>query len=358
MGRITAPFGPQHPVLPEPLHLNITYEDEKVVDLSPAIGYVHRGLEKLAETKEYPQNVFLVERVCGICSFMHAMTYSMGIEELMGIKIPPRAKYLRVFYSEISRIHSHLLWLGLFADAFGFENLFMQYWAAREKIVDLMELTGGHRVILSSCAIGGIRRDLSEEQIKIAETTLMHVKHELERINPIIMKDYTVKKRTVGKGILTKDDAIKYGAVGPVLRASGVAQDIRQLGYAAYGDLGFEPIVETDCDSYARGVVRVKESYQSIELALEALYRLPEGEAAVKVKGNPDGETLMRVEQPRGEVLYYIKANGSKNLERLRIRTPTFAHVPGLLKMLPGCNMADVPVIVLSIDPCISCTER
>ncbi|MDD3890071.1 MAG: nickel-dependent hydrogenase large subunit [Syntrophomonadaceae bacterium] len=358
MGRITAPFGPQHPVLPEPLHLNITYEDEKVVGLSPAIGYVHRGLEKLAESKEYPQNVFLVERVCGICSFMHAMTYCMGIEELMGIEIPPRAKYLRVFYSEISRIHSHLLSLGLFADAFGFENLFMQYWAAREKIVDLMELTGGHRVILSSCSIGGIRRDLSAEQIKIAADTLMQVKHELERINPVIMKDYTVKKRTVGKGILTKEDAIKYGAVGPMLRASGVAQDLRQTGYAAYGDLGFEPVVEMDGDSYSRGVVRAKETYQSIELALEALARLPEGEAAAKVKGNPEGETIQRVEQPRGEVFYYIKANGSKNLERLRIRTPTFAHVPCLLQMLPGCDMADVPVIILSIDPCISCTER
>jgi len=358
MARITAPFGPQHPVLPEPLHLNITYEDEKVVDLSPAIGYVHRGLEKLAESKEYPQNVFLVERVCGICSFMHAMTYCMGIEELMGIEIPPRAKYLRVFYSEISRIHSHLLWLGLFADAFGFENLFMQYWAAREKIVDLMELTGGHRVILSSCSIGGIRRDLSEEQIKIAETTLMDVKRELERINPVIMKDYTVKKRTVGKGILTKEDALKYGAVGPMLRASGIAQDLRQTGYAAYGDMDFEPVVETDGDSYSRGIVRVKETYQSIELAMAALAWLPEGEAAVKVKGNPEGETIQRVEQPRGEVFYYIKGNGSKTLERLRIRTPTFAHVPCLLQMLPGCDMADVPVIILSIDPCISCTER
>lgn len=358
MGKITAPFGPQHPVLPEPIHLNITYEDEKVVGLSPAIGYVHRGLEKLAETKEYTQNVFLVERVCGICSFMHAMTYCMGIEDLMGIEIPPRAKYLRVFYSEISRIHSHLLWLGLFADAFGFENLFMQYWAAREKIVDLMELTGGHRVILSSCAIGGIRRDLSAEQIKIAEDTLLYVRDELDRINPVIMKNYTVKKRTVGKGILTKDDALQYGAVGPVLRASGVAQDIRQHGYAAYGELGFKPVVETDGDSYTRAVVRVRETWQSIELALEALANLPEGEAAVKVKGNPGGETIQRVEQPRGEVLYYIKANGSKNLERMRIRTPTFAHIPGLLKMLPGCAMADVPVIILSIDPCISCTER
>lgn len=358
MARITAPFGPQHPVLPEPLHLNISYEDEKVVDLSPALGYVHRGLEKLAERKEYSQNVFLVERVCGICSFMHAMSYCMGIEELMDIEIPPRAKYLRVFYSEISRIHSHLLWLGLFADAFGFENLFMQYWAVREKVVDLMEMTGGQRVILSSCAIGGIRRDLNAGQIEAAKNVLQQVEEGLLRINPVIMNDYTVKQRTVGKGVLNKEDALAYGMVGPVLRASGVAQDLRQTGYAAYGDLNFEPVVEADGDCYARALVRVRESYDSIELARQALDLLPEGEAVVKVKGNPQGETIQRVEQPRGEVLYYIKANGSKNLERMRIRTPTFAHVPGLLKMLPGCSMADVPVILLSIDPCISCTER
>jgi len=358
MGRITAPFGPQHPVLSEPLHLNITYEDEKVVDLSPAIGYVHRGLEKAAEKKEYPQNVYLVERVCGICSFMHAMTYCMGIEELMEIEIHPRAKYLRVFYSEISRIHSHLLWLGLFADAFGFENLFMQYWAAREKIVDLMEMTGGQRVILSSCAIGGIRRDVNAEQIDTAESVLLQVEEELKRINPVMLNAYTVKQRTVGKGILSGADALRYGAVGPVLRASGVAQDLRQTGYAAYGELDFTPVVETAGDSYARAQVRVRETDQSIQLARQALARLPQGEAAVKVKGNPDGETIQRVEQPRGELLYYLKANGSKTLDRLRIRTPTFAHVPCLLKMLPGCDMADVPVILLSIDPCISCTER
>ncbi|MEN6351345.1 MAG: nickel-dependent hydrogenase large subunit [Syntrophomonas sp.] len=358
MAGTTVPFGPQHPVLPEPVHLNITYEDETVVSLSPALGYVHRGLEKLAERKEYPQNVFVVERVCGICSFMHAMTYCMGIEELLGIEIPPRAQYLRVFYSEISRIHSHLLWLGLFADAFGFENLFMQYWAIREKIVDLMEMTGGQRVILSACAIGGIRRDLNAGQVAEAKNILQRVEEGLLQINPVIINDYTVKKRTVGKGVLSKEDALAYGMVGPVLRASGVAQDLRQAGYAAYGELGFEPVVEQDGDCYARAVVRIKEIYNAIELAGQALERLPEGEAAVKVKGNPEGETIQRVEQPRGEVFYYIKGNGSKFLERIRIRTPTFAHIPGLLKMLPGCSMADVPVILLSIDPCISCTER
>lgn len=358
MAKISAPFGPQHPVLPEPLQLNITYEDEKVVNVVPAVGYIHRGIEKIGELKEYPQNVFLVERVCGICSFMHAMIYCEAIEELMNVEISPRARYLRVFYSEISRVHSHLLWLGLLADSFGFESLFMKYWAIREKIVDLMEMTGGHRVILSSCAIGGIRRDLTLDLVKHAQTTLTDVKRELDDVTPVILKDYTVKKRSVGIGVLTRDQVIALGAVGPVLRASGVNQDLRQTGYEAYRELGFEPVVETDGDSYSRAVVRVREVYQSIELALAALRQLPEGEALIKVQGNPDGETIRRIEQPRGELFYYVKGNDTKNLQRLRIRTPTFANIPALLTMLPGCQMADVPVITLSIDPCISCTER
>lgn len=358
MARIAAPFGPQHPVLPEPLQLNITYEDEKVVNVAPAIGYIHRGIEKAGELNDYPQNVFLVERVCGICSFMHAMIYCEAIEEIMKAEIPPRAKYLRVFYSEISRAHSHLLWLGLLADAFGFESLFMKYWAIREKIVDLMEMTGGHRVILSACAIGGIRRDLTPELIRKSEDILLEVKKELDMITPVLLKDYTVKKRTVGAGVLSREQVIALGAVGPTLRGSGVAEDIRMNGYEVYRELGFEPVIETDGDSYSRAVVRVREVYQSLELALEALHRLPEGEALIKVKGNPDGETVRRIEQPRGELFYYVKGNGTKNLERLRIRTPTFANIPALLAMLPGCQMADVPVITLSIDPCISCTER
>jgi ech hydrogenase subunit E len=358
MARISAPFGPQHPVLPEPLQLNITYEDEKVVNVAPAIGYIHRGIEKAGELNDYPQNVFLVERVCGICSFMHAMIYCEALEEIMKVEITPRAKYLRVFYSEISRAHSHLLWLGLLADAFGFESLFMKYWAIREKVVDLMEMTGGHRVILSACAIGGIRRDLTPELIRKSEDILLEVKKELDMITPVLLKDYTVKKRTVGAGVLSREQVIALGAVGPTLRGSGVAEDIRMNGYEVYRELGFEPVVETDGDSHSRAVVRVREVYQSIELALEALHRLPEGEALIKVKGNPDGETVRRIEQPRGELFYYVKGNGTKNLERLRIRTPTFANIPALLAMLPGCQMADVPVITLSIDPCISCTER
>jgi Ni,Fe-hydrogenase III large subunit len=352
------PFGPQHPVLPEPIQLKLTLEDEKVVGVLPHFGYCHRGVEKAGELNEFPQNVFLVERICGICSFIHALCYCQGIEQIMGVEVPSRAKYLRVIWGELHRIHSHLLWLGLLADAFGFESLFMQIWRHREKVMDEMEKTCGSRVIISTCTIGGVRRDISEENLSSILATLQEVQGQLDKVAGVLSKDYTIRKRCIGIGPMTKEQALAFGAVGPTMRGSGIAQDVRQTGYAAYGELKFEPIVETGGDSYARALVRLRETYQAIDLVRQAVDKLPAGDINVKVRGNPNGEVITRVEQPRGELIYYIKANGTKNLERLRVRTPTYANAPALLVMMPGMNLADVPVIALSIDPCFSCTER
>lgn len=358
MSRTVIPFGPQHPVLPEPLHLKLVMEDEKIVEAIPAIGYVHRGLEKLTETKEFTQNVFIVERICGICSMMHAMAYCQGVEALMDVKIPDRARYLRVIWAELHRIHSHLLWLGLLADSFGFESLFMQVWRNREKVMDIMEETAGSRVVISVNTIGGTRRDISKENLVKISVVVDEIREDMMKVESVFINDYTVKHRLVGVGTLTKEQAYEFGAVGPMARASGIKQDLRMTGYAAYGELDFEPVVEQDGDSYARTLVRLKEVYQSIGLIKQVIVKIPAGEISVPVKGNPSGEVISRVEQPRGEVLYYIKGNGTKNLERLRVRTPTFANIPTLLQMLPGSQLADVPVLLLTIDPCISCTER
>ncbi len=356
--RTVIPFGPQHPVLPEPIQLKLELQDETVVSAVPHIGYVHRGIEKAAERMEYTQNVFLVERVCGICSFIHALCYCQGIEQLQNIEAPPRAKYLRVIWSELHRLHSHHLWLGLFADAFGYESLFMQFWRNREMLMDIFDKTAGSRVIISTCAIGGTRRDISDAHLQEILDTLDEVNKQLDKSIPVILNDYSVRKRTVGIGKITREQALELGAAGPVLRANGVAQDMRQLGYAAYGELGFEPVTENDGDCYARAKVRARECYQSVDLVRKAIRQLPDGEILTKPKGRPKGRVISRVEQPRGELLYFLAADGTNRLDRLRIRTPTFANVPPLVAMLPGCELADVPVIVLSIDPCISCTER
>jgi ech hydrogenase subunit E len=352
------PFGPQHPVLPEPIHLNLEVENEIVTGAVPAIGYVHRGLEKLCEIRDYNQMIQVCERVCGICSAIHGQCFCQSIEEMMGVEVPDRARFLRTIWGELHRIHSHLLWLGLFADGFGFESLFMQCWKIREKVMDINEATAGNRVIISVNIVGGVRRDLTPEQTRWILRELNDVEEGVKNIEATLLEDYTVKRRLKGKGVMTREDALMLGAAGPTLRGSDVAQDMRQLGYAAYNEIGYEPVSEPDGDSYSRNKVRFREVLQSIELVRRAIDQLPDGDLSVKVKGKPEGEVYHRVEQPRGECVYYTKGNGTKHLDRLRIRTPTFANIPPLLTMLPGIELADVPVVVLSIDPCISCTER
>jgi ech hydrogenase subunit E len=359
MGKRTIiPFGPQHPVLPEPIHLDLVLEDEKVVEAIPSIGFIHRGLEKLVEKKDFQDYVYVAERICGICSFIHGMGYCQSVEGMMNIEIPDRAKYLRTIWSELSRMHSHLMWMGLLADAFGFESLFMQCWRLREQILDLFDLTTGGRVIFSVCKVGGVRKDIDWQQQGVFQQTLTTLETELNIINKVFFEDASVRHRLIGVGMLTKEEAQVLGACGPMMRASGIARDTRQLGYAAYGMLDFEPITRPEGDSYARCVVRAEEILQSIGLIRQCFAKMPEGELATKVVGTPKGEYFARLEQPRGEVIYYTRGNGTKFLDRMRVRTPTFANLAPLLKILPGCELADVPLLILTIDPCISCTER
>lgn len=358
MARTVIPFGPQHPVLPEPVHLDLVIEDEKVVEARPSIGFIHRGLEKLAEKKDYVEFVYVAERICGICSFIHGQTYCQAVETIMNVQVPPRALYLRTMWGELSRLHSHLLWLGLMADGMGFESLFMHSWRVRERVLNLIEATTGGRVIFGSCKIGGVRRDLDDATVQHLLKEMDGIERDMREITKVFLNDNSVKDRLCGIGVISKQDAWEMGCVGPMLRASGVAQDLRKLGYAAFSDIQVEPVTRTEGDCYARSAVRCEELFQSVAIIRQALTKLPPGEVETKVTGNPTGETITRTEQPRGEVVYHVKANGSKNLQRFRVRTPTFANLPAMLKVLPGCDLADVPMIVLTIDPCISCTER
>jgi len=356
--QIIVPFGPQHPVLPEPIHLDLVLEDERVIDVIPSIGYIHRGFEKLVEKREFTDYVYIAERTCGICSFVHGATYCQGIEQIMKIDVPERAEYLRVIWSEYSRLHSHLLWLGLFADSFGFENLFMNAWKIREDILDVMEQTTGGRVIQGSCKVGGVRRDISNEKLDAMAKDLDRIDRDMKELTTVFLQDSSIQHRLRNVGVISRDDAYHLGAVGPTARGSGVAIDTRKLGYGAYDRLNV-PVVTDSCgDCYSRCAVRARELFTSTDLIRQAVKKIPDGPIDVKVTGVPDGEYFMRAEQPRGELVHYLKGNGTKFLVRSRIRTPTLTNIPPLIKMLQGCELADVPVIVLSIDPCISCTER
>jgi ech hydrogenase subunit E len=234
----------------------------------------------------------------------------------------------------------------------------MHTWRLREKILDIIEETTGARVIFGTAKIGGVRKDIDSATSQVIVKKLQGYSSQIKEVTDVFLQDDSVKHRLVGRGILTKEQAYALGAVGPTLRASGIARDTRKLGYAAYKDIRFEPVVEAEGDSYARCKVRIREIFQSIDIIRQAVQNLPEGPIEVKVIGAPNGEFFARTEQPRGEVVYYAKANGGRFLQRLRIRTPTFANIPVLLTLLPGCELADVPVLILTIDPCISCTER
>lgn len=355
------PFGPQHPVLPEPLHLDLVVEDETVVDCIPQIGFVHRGLEKLVETRDYNQFIYVAERICGICAMGHSMGYAETVESLMGVEIPKRAEYLRAIWHELSRIHSHLLWLGLAADAFGFESMFMHCWRLRERILDIFEKTTGGRVILSVVSVGGVVRDIDASMLREMRITLDSIKDDYAKIMKTLLTDTSIKNRTVGVGAISHEEARALSMVGPFARASNVAYDVRMFGRGAYGDLSdFEPILATEGDCYARVKVRCQEVLQSMEIIDELIARIPDGDIAVKVKGNPaeGAQAAGLLEQPRGECYYYARGNGSKFLDRMRIRTPTSQNLAGMTKALKGCDLADVNMIILTIDPCISCTER
>jgi ech hydrogenase subunit E len=354
------PFGPQHPVLPEPIHLDFVLEDETVVEAIPNVGFIHRGLELLCEKKPFQDMVFVAERICGICSMIHGIGFSQGVEQIMRLEVPKRAELLRVFWGELSRVHSHLLWLGLAADAIGFESLFMHIWRVREMVLKIFEETTGGRVIFGACRVGGVRKDIPTEKFPNILQELDLIEAEYKKLAQVFATDYTVRYRWSEIGYLSKEDAHNLGAVGPSVRGSGIKQDLRMLRYGGYADMEFEPVIEEAGDCYARCMVRVREIYQSIDLMRQAIAKMPEEtlDLEMKVKGFPEGEFFSRVEQPRGEVIYYIKGDGTKFLQRFRVRTPTFANVHPLLAMLKGCALADAPAIILSIDPCISCTER
>jgi ech hydrogenase subunit E len=355
------PFGPQHPVLPEPLHLDLVVEDETVLEVIPRIGFIHRGLERLVQVKDYNQMLYIAERICGICSFGHSYGYSSAAERLMNVEVPMRAEYLRVIYHEMSRIHSHLLWLCLSADGFGFEALFMHCWRLRERVLDIFQATVGGRVILSASKIGGFVKDIENSELQDIVSKLHGIEDEYKVIVKTFLEDKTVRSRLEGVGYISKEDALALSMVGPFGRASGVEYDVRSFGMGAYSELSeFSPIISTKGDCYARCEVRCAEVYQSIAIIDELVSKIPDGPVFTKVKGNPEdgAKATMLIEQPRGECFYYLEGNGTKNLERMRVRTPTNINLAGMTQALSGCNLADVPNIILTIDPCISCTER
>jgi len=354
------PIGPYHPALEEPYKLNIHSKGEIVEDVSVEIGFVHRAIELLAQRRNYVQDLVLVERVCGICSNIHTLTFSMAAEQIAGIRVPDRARYIRTIMAELERLHSHLLWAGVGSEDIGFQTMFMEIYALREKVMDVLEIISGNRVNYSMNCIGGVNRDITQPDTVLA--AVREIRAGIEKtVIPIFTANRTILARTRGVGVLTREDAVSYGVVGPIARASGLAIDVRQdFPYAAYEELGFKIVTQNTCDVMARVVVRALEMLESCRLIEKALLELPGGplRPAELVTVIPAGETMARVEAPRGEVVYYLKSDGSDTPVRVKIRTPSDLNIPSVRAMARGQALGDMSIIQASIDPCCSCTDR
>ena len=358
-GRTTINVGPQHPALKEPETFRIVVEGERIVEATPIFGHTHRGIEKLAETKDYNKLLYLAERICGICSFAHQANYAQGVEMIAGVEIPERAKYLRVLVAELERIHSHLLWVGVLAHEIGFDTFYLLVWKDRELVMDLLETLTGNRVNYGMNKVGGVRSDLTPEIAKKIKETLPVLKERMENIKQIVTTDPTIKARCSNVGIITKEIAKETCITGPTARASGINWDLRRdLKYFAYPDLDFKVITHEKGDVFSKVWVRVEELFESVHIIEQVLDMIPDGDIAVRVPSKLTGRAVARIEAPRGENFHYLDFRGSKNPYRMRVRAPTYANLTSSMKVLIGHHIADIPVIVAANDPCFSCTER
>jgi NADH-quinone oxidoreductase subunit D len=262
--------------------------------------------------------------------------------------------------AELERIHSHLLWLGVAGHEVGFDTLLMYSWRDREVVMDLLALIGGNRVNYGMNTIGGVRRDISPEQIKEILRGVDILEERTKYYIEVATQETTLIKRLSGVGVLTPEDARRLDAVGPTSRASGVDRDARRDDpYAAYSEVQFDVITDNHCDVYGRTVVRVKELMEAYKIIRQCCQQLPDGPLTVKVPRRiPAGEAISRYEAPRGEDVHYVKANGTERPERVKIRAPTLANVQAVKTMLKDGQLADMPIVVAAIDPCFSCTDR
>ena len=360
MSKTIVPIGPQHPLLKEPVAFQITVEGEQVIDSAMRMGYVHRGIERLCEERTYVQDIHLLERVCGICSHVHATTYCRAVEALIGVEVPMRGVYLRALLCELERIHSHLLWLGVLARNIGFDTIFMYAWRDREIVLDIMEDLSGGRVSHAANVIGGVRVDLTEARREEILGELTFLDGQVARLLNVVEQEQSLRARTRDIGLLTLEQVRQYCVVGPVARASGLDVDFRRDSLQVpYDRLTFEVPVHDAGDVWARTLVRSQETVESLRLCRQILEDLPEGPTSARVPRRVKaGQAIARAEAPRGEVFYYVRSDGSDSPARVKVRTPTLTSLITLPVQLQEITMADVSVVLSGVDLCIACADR
>lgn len=360
MSRYILPVGPFHPAVHEPEFFKVFVEGERIRDIQYNFGYNYRKIGKLATTKDWMRCLYLIERTCGICSHHHSLCYVNTVEKIAKIQVPERASHIRTIVAEFERLHSHLMWLGVMAEQIGFETLFMLAWKDREIILNLFEILTGNRVHHGINAISGVRRDWNNSELHRIERDMNKLVKQIKILDEETLKDRVIIKRLSEVGILPKRIAEDYGVVGPVARASGVDNDIRKrIPYEAYPDVDFKVITDSTGDALARTRVRIKEMYESIHIINQLVDTMPKGKVRTKkiVTKIPNGMTQSAVEAPRGEDMH-ILVSGETRPAYYHIRTPTYLAFSPIKELLVDHDIADIPAVITSLDPCFGCMDR
>ncbi len=363
-GTTTVPMGPFHMGIEEPAHFRLFVKGEEIVDVDYRGFYSHRGIEKVGEGRlTYNQVLFLAERICGICGYQHSVSYAMAVERLADVDIPDRARYIRTLMLELERIHNHLLWVGIAAHMVGFDTGFMHAWRIREPVMWLVERLTGNRKQYGMNIVGGVRRDIFDYRKEKILKVVKEIREETKKFLDVALNTNTFIKRAEGVGILSYKVAKAYSVLGPTARASGRRIDARidqaTKTAMAYDEVEFKVPVYREGDVLARVLVRMDELFESIWIVEQLIDQMPGGDIMVPIGRLPEhAEALGFTEAHRGEVLHYVMTGERNKVYRWKVRAPTYNNLPAIPEMLKGYQVADAPLIIASIDPCYSCTER
>ena len=356
-------MGPQHPSTHGVLRVVLRLDGEKVVSSEVVIGYLHRGIEKLSENRNWTQIILLTDRMDYVAAATNNVGYCQTVEKLMQIEVPRRAKYVRVALCELQRIASHCLWLGTHAMDIGAMTVFLYAFRERELILDLFEEYCGARLTYNSMRIGGLPLDIPVGWDRKVLEFCKIMAEKVDEYEELLTHNRIWLERTKGIGVITAEQAIAIGLSGPPLRGSGVAKDVRKdEPYAAYDEMQFDVPIGTDGDTYDRYLVRLEEFRQSIKIIQQAITGLPEGPIVGKVPRliKPSaGETYHAIESPKGEIGYFIVSDGkSTNPYRFRVRPPSFCNLQALPQLIKGHMVADVVALIGSLDVVLGEVDR
>ena len=356
------PMGPLHITSDEPGHFRLFVEGEEIIDADYRLFYVHRGMEKVAESRlNYDAVTFLADRICGICGNAHSVAYAEAVEHAQGIEVPVRGQYIRAILLEVERLHSHLLNLGLVCHYCGFDTGFQHFFRVREKTMDLAVLLTGARKTYGLNLIGGVRRDILDAQKVATIKYVREIRNEVEALVDMLVSTANFESRTAGVGRLDPAVARDYSPVGPCVRGSGIARDVRfDHPFDGYKYLsGMKARSHDGCDVQSRTLVRVEEFMDSLTMIEQLLDGAPAGPVLTEDwRYTPHKFALGYTEAPRGEDMHWAQVGDNQKCYRWRAKAATYSNWPILRYMFRGNTVADAAIIVGSMDPCYSCTDR